>query len=136
MDTNSVNQDDLEAFFKHYGEALATGNLTALAACYAVPALFLGNEDSIPIATRSEIEAAFKDAAEQYRAQGLVAAHPTVLRAEAITEQLVWAEVNWHYLDERGNTAHQDVYRYVLRLDAYVGAQIQVVMAIPEASAS
>jgi ketosteroid isomerase-like protein len=132
MDTDVVHQDELKAFLKRYGEALVTGDLTAIAACYAVPCLFLSDATSAAIAARSEIRELFKGAAGQYRAQGLVVAHPNILRSEAVTKTLVWAEVSWDYRDDHGNSAQPEIYRYVLRLNADTGPQIQVVIVMPD----
>ena len=103
--------------------------------CYAVPALVLSDDGSAPIAAREQIEAAFRGAAERYRAQGLVAVRPVLVASEAITERLVSADVHWDYLDERGNSARQEGYRhdyrYVLRLDDQAGPRIQVVIEMP-----
>jgi len=123
----------LRGFFVRYGEALAAGDLRAIAECYAVPALVLSDAGSIPVAAREEIEAAFRGATEAYRDQGLVAACPTIIGSEATTGRLVSADVRWDYLDEQGRSSQQDGYRYILRLDE-VGPRIQVVIATPVSS--
>jgi hypothetical protein len=92
----------LRGFFVRYGEALAAGDLRAIAKCYALPALVLSDAGSIPVAAGEEIEAAFRSAVEAYRDQGLVAARPTIIGSEAITGRLVSADVRWDYLDEQG----------------------------------
>jgi len=97
-----------EAFFVRYGEAVSAGDLKSIV---------LSDAGSIPIATREEIEAAFDGAAERYRAQGMVAARPTVVGMENLTEKLAFADVQWDYLDEEGRSAEQNSYRYVLRLE-------------------
>lgn len=129
------DDERLESFFARYGEALTTGDLPAIAGCYAVPALVLSHTGSVPIATRQQIESAFRGAAEGYKAQGLVATRPTLVGSEAITEWLVSADVHWEYLDEQGHNVHQDDYhydyRYVLRVDDKAGLQIQVVIEMP-----
>jgi pimeloyl-ACP methyl ester carboxylesterase len=107
----------LEDFFVRYGEAVSAGDLKAISGCYAVPSIVLSDAGSIPIATREEIEAAFDGAAERYRAQGMVAARPTVVAVENLTEKLAFADVRWDYLDEEGRSTEQNIYRYVLRLE-------------------
>lgn len=120
----------LEAFFVRYGEAVSDGDLKAISACYAVPSIVLSDAGGIPIATREEVEAAFDGAAERYRARGMVAARPTVVAAEALTEKLVSADVRWDYLDEEGRSAEQNGYRYVLRLED-AGLQVCALIATP-----
>lgn len=121
----------LQAFFVRYGEALAAGDVPTIADCYALPALVLSDEGSIPVTVREEVEAAFGGASERYRARGLVNARPTIIGSEAISERLVFANVRWDYLDEQGGSAQQERYRYVLRLDGGAGPQIQVVIVTP-----
>jgi len=125
-----VNQKDehLRRFLAHYGQALAAGDLKAISGCYALPALVLSDEGSIPIAAREEIEVAFDGAAERYRAQGLVALRPTLVASEALSERLVSVDMRWDYLDEQGRSAQQNGYRYVLRLEDEAPPKIQVVI--------
>jgi hypothetical protein len=106
----------LEGFFVRYGEAVSDGDLEAISACYAVPSIVISDEGAIPIATREEVEAAFDGAAERYRARGMVAARPTVVAAEALTEKLVSADVRWDYVDEGG--AQRRAKRVPLRAQA------------------
>lgn len=120
----------LEAFFVRYGEAVSAGDLKAIFGCYAVPCIVISDAGSIPIATREEVEAAFDGTAERYRARGMVAARPTVVAAEALTEKLVLADVRWDYLDEDGRSAEQNGYRNVLRLED-AGPRICALIATP-----
>ena len=118
----------LKSFFASYGEALTAGDLKNISGCYAVPALVLSDEGSVPIAAREEIEAAFDGAAEGYRAQGLVTLRHNLGASEALSERLVSVDMRWDYLDEQGRSARQSSYRYVLRLDDEASPKIQVVI--------
>jgi hypothetical protein len=120
--------EHLQRFLVRYGEALSAGDLKAISACYAVPALVLSDEGSIPIAAREEIEAAFDGAAERYGARGLVALQPTLLGWEALSERLLSVDMHWEYLDEQGRSAQQNGYRYVLRLEDEASPKIQIVI--------
>jgi hypothetical protein len=124
-------EERLQAFFVRYGEALAAGDLRTISNCFAVPGLVLSDVGSISIADHEEIETAFRGTAEAYRAQGLVAARPTIVSYEAITERLVSVDVLWNYFDEQGRSAQEDAYRYLLRIDHEAEPQIQVVIATP-----
>ena len=123
--------EHLRRFLVRYGEALAMGDLKAISGCYAVPALVLSDEGSVPIAALEEIEAAFDGAAERYRAQGLVGLRPTLVASEVLSERLLWVDVRWEYLDEQGRSAQQNGYRYVLRLQDEASPKIQVVVGTP-----
>ena len=128
--SSAIDRNYLTDFFVRYGEALATGDLPAISGCYVVPALVVHDRGARPIAARQEIEAAFAGAADRHRAEGLVAARPTVIGADALTDQLVSADVRWDYCDDEGRSRQQDGYRYVLRLTDQ-GPRIQVVIATP-----
>ena len=60
----------------------------------------------------------------------MVAARPTVVAAETLTEKLVFADVRWDYLDEEGRSAQRNGYRYVLRLED-AGPRICALIATP-----
>jgi hypothetical protein len=106
-------EERLQAFLSRYGEALSAGDL---------PALVLSDEGSIPVATRAEVEEAFRDAAQSYRAQGLVAARTPIIGSQEITEPLASVDVRLAYLDEQG-----EAYRYLVRLEEEAVPRIQVV---------
>jgi len=120
--------ENLRRFLVRYGEALAAGDLKVISGCYALPALVLSDEGSVPIAARQEIEAAFDGAAERYREQELVDLRPTLVASEALSERLLSVDVRWKYLDEQGRSAQQNGYRYVLRLQDEASPKIQVVI--------
>jgi hypothetical protein len=120
--------ENLRRFLVRYGEALAAGDLKVISGCYALPALVLSDEGSVPIAARQEIEAAFDGAAERYREQELVDLRPTLVASEALSERLLSVDVRWEYLDEQGRSAQQNGYRYVLRLQDEASPKIQVVI--------
>jgi hypothetical protein len=120
--------ENLRRFLVRYGEALAAGDLKVISGCYALPALVLSDEGSVPISARQEIEAAFDGAAERYREQELVDLRPTLVASEALSERLLSVDVRWKYLDEQGRSAQQNGYRYVLRLQDEASPKIQVVI--------
>jgi hypothetical protein len=68
MDTTSTPAD-VAAFLDRYANALVSGDLPGIAACYALPALVAGDAASIPISDPAQVEAAFGGAADAYRAQ-------------------------------------------------------------------
>jgi hypothetical protein len=93
----------LRRFLVRYGEALAAGDLKVISGCYALPALVLSDEGSVPISARQEIEAAFDGAAERYREQELVDLRPTLVASEALSERLLSVDVRWKYLRRAGS---------------------------------
>jgi ketosteroid isomerase-like protein len=113
MDTTS--QHDVAAFLDRYADALAGGDLPGVAACYALPALVVGDGATIPVSEPAQVEAAFAGAADAYRAQGLVGLRPQVRAVEPLTGALTLVDVGWAYLDEAGTARQHTSYRYLLR---------------------
>jgi ketosteroid isomerase-like protein len=126
MDTTS--QHDVAAFLDRYAEALASGDLPGIAACYALPALVVGDGASIPVSEPAQVEAAFAGAAEAYRAQGLVGLRPQVRAVDPLTGALTLVDVGWAYLDEAGRERRHTSYRYLLRRSDSGRLGIQVVI--------
>jgi hypothetical protein len=113
MDTTSPH--DVAAFLDRYAEALAGGDLPGIAACYALPALVVGDGATIPVAEPGQVEAAFAGAADAYRAQGIVGLRPKLRAVDPLTGALTLVDVGWAYLDEAGRERRHTSYRYLLR---------------------
>jgi ketosteroid isomerase-like protein len=119
---------DVSAFLDRYADALAGGDLPGIAACYALPALVVGDAATIPVAEAGQVEAAFAGAADAYRARGLVGVRPEVQAVEPLTAALTMVDVRWAYLDEAGAARQHTSYRYLLRRADTGQLGIQVVI--------
>jgi ketosteroid isomerase-like protein len=126
MDTTPPSE--ITAFLDRYAQALAAGDLAAIAACYALPALVVGDSGAIPVAEAAQVEAAFAGAADAYRAKGLVGIRPELRAADPLTATLTLADVRWAYLDEAGQAGQHTSYRYLLRRSGPGQLGIQVVV--------
>jgi hypothetical protein len=126
MDTTA--HPDVASFLGRYTDALAGGDLPGIAACYALPALVVGDAATIPVAEPAQVEAAFGGAAEAYRAQGLVGLRPELRAVEPLTGALTLVDVSWAYLDEAGRERQRTSYRYLLRRADTGQLGIQVVV--------
>jgi ketosteroid isomerase-like protein len=126
MDTTP--HTEIAAFLGRYADALAAGDLPGIAACYAVPALVVGDAATIPVAEAAQVEAAFAGAADAYRAQGLVSIRPELRAVDPLTASLTLVDVGWSYLDEAGAAGQRTSYRYLLRRadDGRLGIQVVV----------
>jgi ketosteroid isomerase-like protein len=127
MDTTSTHAD-VAAFLDRYANALVNGDLPGIAACYALPALVVGDGATIPISDPAQVEAAFGGAADAYRAQGLVDARPEMRAVDPLTAALTLIDVRWAYLDEAGHERRHSSYRYLLRRSDTGQLAIQVVV--------
>jgi ketosteroid isomerase-like protein len=119
---------DVSAFLDRYADALAGGDLPGIAACYALPALVVGDAATIPVAEAGQVEAAFAGAADAYRARGLVGVRPEVQAVDPLTAALTMVDVCWAYLDEAGAARQHTSYRYLLRRADTGQLGIQVVI--------
>jgi ketosteroid isomerase-like protein len=119
---------DVSAFLDRYADALAGGDLPGIAACYALPALVVGDAATIPVAEAGQVEAAFAGAADAYRARGLVGVRPEVQAVDPLTAALTMVDVRWAYLDEAGAARQHTSYRYLLRRADTGQLGIQVVI--------
>ena len=126
MDT--IPPSEITAFLDRYAGALAAGDLPGIAACYALPALVVGDTGAIPVAGAAQVEAAFAGAADAYRAKGLVDIRPELRAADPLTATLTMADVRWAYLDEAAQALQHTSYRYLLRRSGPGKLGIQVVV--------
>lgn len=126
MDTTS--EQDVSTFLERYADALGRGDLPGIAACYAMPALVVGDGGALSVSEPSQVEAAFAGAAEAYREQGLVALPAELRSVDPLTAALTLVEVRWAYLDEAGTARQHSSYRYLLRRTGAGELGIQVVI--------
>lgn len=126
MDTTS--EQDVSTFLERYADALGRGDLPGIAACYAMPALVVGDGGALSVSEPSQVEAAFAGAAEAYREQGLVALRAELRSVDPLTAALTLVEVGWAYLDEAGTARQHSSYRYLLRRTGSGELGIQVVI--------
>jgi ketosteroid isomerase-like protein len=119
---------DIAAFLGRYADALAAGDLPGIAACYALPALVVGDAATIPVTEAGQVEAAFAGVADAYRARGLVGIRPELRAVDPLTTALTLVDVGWAYLDEAGEARQHTSYRYLLRRAEGGQLAIQVVV--------
>jgi hypothetical protein len=124
----STSLADLTEFFDRYGAALTTGDVAAVAGCYALPGMVVADSYSFTFASPAAVALSFLGAAPAYRDQQIVAAHAQLLDVQQLSAALTIVAVEWEYLDACGNALTGDRYRYVLRSDAG-GPRITTVIA-------
>jgi hypothetical protein len=119
---------DLTDFFDRYGAALTSGDVSAVAGCYALPGMVVADSYSFTFASPAAVALSFLGAAPAYREQQIVAAHAQLLDVQSISEALALVQVEWEYLDSSGNAVPGESYRYLLRADS-AGPRITTVIA-------
>jgi hypothetical protein len=118
----------LTEFFDRYGIALITGDIAAVASCYALPGMVVANGYSFTFATPAAVALSFLGAAPAYEDQQIVAANAQLRDVQRLSAALAMVAVEWEYLDSRGNAVPGESYRYLIRADVN-GPRITTVIA-------
>lgn len=124
----STSRADLTEFFGRYGSALTTGDVVAVAGCYALPGMVVADSYSFTFASPAAVALSFLGAAPAYQEQQIVAAHAQLLDVQPLSAALTMVVVEWEYLDAGGRAVPGERYRYVLRASAD-GPRITTVIA-------
>ncbi|MFG1800755.1 hypothetical protein ACGFI4_11365 [Micromonospora carbonacea] len=113
--TASTDLDALTDFFNRYGVALTTGDVAAVAACYALPGLVVADTYSFSFASPAAVALSFVGAAPDYGERELVAAHAVIGDVQPVSALLTEVAVEWEFLDGQGRRVPGERYRYLLR---------------------
>nr|WP_245665598.1 hypothetical protein [Actinoplanes subtropicus] len=118
----------LADFFDRYGAALTSGDVAAVAGCYALPGMVVADSYSFTFTSPAAVALSFLGAAPAYRELRVVAANAQFLDVRRLSEALVLVEVEWEYLDGDGQALSGDRFHYLLRTDSG-GPRITTVVA-------
>ncbi|WP_433649862.1 hypothetical protein ACQP2C_25350 [Micromonospora zamorensis] len=110
-----TNLDTLADFFDRYGVALTSGDLPALAGCYALPGLVVADTYSFSFTSPAAVALSFVGAAPDYQERELIAAHARIEDVQPLSALLTMVAVEWEFLDSRGQSVPGERYRYLLR---------------------
>lgn len=119
---------NLTDFFDRYGSALTSGDVSAVASCYALPGMVVADSYSFTFASPAAVALSFLGAAPAYREQQIVAAHAQLRDVQWLSDALAMVAVEWEYLDSRGNQVPGESYRYLIRSDS-AGPRITTVIS-------
>ncbi|MBY8872570.1 hypothetical protein K7640_12070 [Micromonospora sp. PLK6-60] len=111
----STDLDTLTEFFDRYGVALTTGDVAAVAGCYALPGLVVADSYSFSFASPAAVALSFVGAAPDYQERELVAAHALIEDVQPMSGALTMVAVEWEFLDSQGRAVPGERYRYLLR---------------------
>ncbi|GAA0560144.1 hypothetical protein GCM10010172_49070 [Paractinoplanes ferrugineus] len=118
----------LTDFFDRYGVALTTGDVAAVAGCYALPGMVVADSYSFTFTSPAAVALSFLGASPAYREQQIVAAHAQMLDVQQLSDSLTLVAVAWEYLDSSGNALSGGHFHYLLRSDEN-GPRITTVIA-------
>jgi ketosteroid isomerase-like protein len=107
--------DAVRALLARLARALTSGDGKAAAALWATPALVLGDELALTVASSADIQDVFGGAQAQYAARGIVDTRPDILRLDWLTGRLAIVDVRWPYLAADGSELGEETSTYVIR---------------------
>ncbi|MET7704497.1 hypothetical protein [Micromonospora sp. NPDC005413] len=111
----STDLDTLADFFDRYGVALTSGDVPAIAGCYALPGLVVADTYSFSFTSPAAVALSFVGAAPDYQDREVVAAHAQIEDVQPVSARLTMVAVEWEFLDSRGQAVPGERYRYLLR---------------------
>lgn len=113
--TAPADLDALTDFFDRYGAALTTGDVAAVAGCYALPGLVVADTYSFSFVSPAAVALSFVGAAPDYQERELVAANALIEDVQRVSALLIEVAVEWEFLDSQGRRVPGERYRYLLR---------------------
>jgi hypothetical protein len=105
----------VRALLARLARALTAGDGPAAAALWATPALVLGDDLAVTVASRADVQDVFGGAQAHYAARGIVDTRPDILRLDWLTHRLAIVEVRWPYLAADGDELGEETSTYVIR---------------------
>lgn len=119
---------ELTDFFDRYGAALTSGDVAAIANCYALPGMVVADSYSFTFTSPAAVALSFLGAAPGYTEQRIVAANAQLRDVQRLSGALTLVAVEWEYLDATGAAVPGERYRYLLRAEQS-GPRITTVIA-------
>ncbi len=111
-----MNKTEINKVLERLGQGLSTGDLQAVADCWAVPALFLSEAEATVLADAGQLKKLFAQATESYRSQGIVSTKPDLERVEELSETLAAVDIRWPAFDVSGKEKASERSHYLMQL--------------------
>lgn len=123
-----MDHDKLRQLLEHLGQAISSGDLKGVSACWTFPAMFLSDSEALVLAEASQPEKLMAQAAETYRKQGIASTRPELEEVEPLSEKLVSVDVRWPSYDASGKEKASERSHYILHIGKDGQARIQVAL--------
>jgi hypothetical protein len=127
--TAPTDRETIVDFFDTYGAALTTGDIPAIAGCYALPSSVVADAHSFTFTSPAAVALSFIGAAPDYLERQLVAAHAEIRDVRPLSPSLLLVMVEWEFLDSEGRSVPGERYQYVLRVSGDAPAICTVIHA-------
>ncbi len=125
----------LHRFFEEYALNIYRQQVKHLLAMYAVPCIFMDEDQTRIISSVALLEGQLSQSLIQFRKAGIHQTRPSLWTARRTTPRGVLVQVKWDYLSEDGLPAFQSEYQYLLRQNSAGNWRIELVMAMEEKQA-
>lgn len=112
-----MNEAQFQRFLERYARALSEANLTAIADCWAMPSLVVGDDGAQAIHSMDEVTDHFAPAIERYHAHGIITTRARLEQAQVLSERIAALDVRWSDFDTSGIEHEGSRNRYLVRLE-------------------
>lgn len=109
------DEHDVQQVLEQMARAVTSGDIEGIAACWAEPALIVGDMMAKAINGPKDFEEIFGGAKAQYNAKGITDTRPDIQELRWISERVCMVEVRWPYLDAQGREMGYETSTYTLR---------------------
>jgi ketosteroid isomerase-like protein len=111
------DREEVQQLLDRMARAVTAGDGRTVATMWETPALVVGDDEVMAVASPQEVEKFFGGAREQYNARGIIDTRAEIVRHEQITDLIDLVEVRWPYLDAKGEERGEETSTYILRRD-------------------
>jgi hypothetical protein len=108
---------DVRALLDRLARAITAGDAKGIAALWEAPAMVIGLDGVVAVASLDEVARFFGGARAQYTARGITGTRADILGEERIGDRVVVVKVRWPYLDATGRERGAEASDYTLRRD-------------------
>jgi hypothetical protein len=109
--------EEVQQLLDRMARAITSGDGESMAELWETPALVMGDEQVLAVTSDQQVAQFFGGAKEQYNARGITDTRGEIVRSHWPTENIVFVEVRWPYLDAKGNVLGEETSTYTLRRD-------------------
>lgn len=111
----SLKKDDIGQMLERLGQAVSTGDLPGISGCYAFPALFISDEQTMVLEDADELEQTFAKGREWYLSQGIIGTRAELQSIEELTDLIAAVNVRWPGFNEAGKEVYSEASHYILQ---------------------
>jgi hypothetical protein len=119
-------------FFESYARSMEQFDSKAIANFYALPCIFINDDQSTAFTDASALEGMFNQGFTFYKQFGIANIRPEVWSKRAWTNRIVKVKVNWQYFDKDHMPVYDCEYQYILKLDKNNNLKIETAVALNE----